>query len=160
MSVRIRLRRMGAKKRPFYRVVVADQRTARDGRFIEQLGYYDPTTNPPTMKVDEEKARLWLSRGAQPSDVARSLLTKLGVISGGKAKAKAEVEAEAAPAQEEAAPPKRTRRKSTAKAKEPVPEVEEPTAQAEPPLEAAEEPQAEAEADPAPAEEKPEETSG
>jgi small subunit ribosomal protein S16 len=71
---------MGAKKRPFYRLVVADARSPRDGRFIEQLGYYDPLTDPATIKIDEEKVRLWLSQGAQPSDAARSLLQREGIL--------------------------------------------------------------------------------
>ena len=80
MSVKIRLRRIGAKKRPFYRIVVADSRTARDGRIIEAIGYYDPLTDPPTMKIDDERAKLWLGRGAQPTDTAGALLKKLGLI--------------------------------------------------------------------------------
>jgi small subunit ribosomal protein S16 len=80
MPVRIRLRRMGAKKRPFYRLVVANSTSPRDGRFIETLGYYDPLTEPATVKVDEEKAILWLSRGAQPSDTAEFLLKKQGIL--------------------------------------------------------------------------------
>ena len=80
MPVRIRLRRMGAKKRPFYRMVVANSTSPRDGRFIETLGYYDPLTDPATVKVDEEKAILWLSRGAQPSDTAEYLLKKEGIL--------------------------------------------------------------------------------
>lgn len=80
MAVKIRLRRMGTKKKPFYRVVVADSRTPRDGRFIMLLGYYDPRTEPPTLKIDEEKALLWLGRGAQPTDTARALLKKQGLI--------------------------------------------------------------------------------
>ena len=80
MAVRIRLRRMGAKKRPFYRLVVANSTSPRDGRFIETLGYYDPLTEPATVKVDEEKAILWLSRGAQPSDTAEFLLKKEGIL--------------------------------------------------------------------------------
>lgn len=80
MPVRIRLRRMGAKKRPFYRLVVANSTSPRDGRFIETLGYYDPLTDPATVKVDEEKAILWLSRGAQPSDTAEYLLKKEGIL--------------------------------------------------------------------------------
>ena len=71
---------MGAKKRPFYRLVVADARSPRDGRFIEQLGYYDPLTDPATIKIDEEKAVLWLSRGAQPTDSAGSILKREGVL--------------------------------------------------------------------------------
>ena len=80
MAVRIRLKRMGAKKRPFYRVVVADSRSPRDGRFIEEIGYYDPIRQPAEIKIDEEKALQWLQRGAQPSDTARSLLSKAGVL--------------------------------------------------------------------------------
>jgi len=80
MAVRIRLKRMGAKKRPFYRVVVADSRSPRDGRFIEEIGYYDPLRQPAEIKIDEEKALQWLQRGAQPSDTACSLLSKAGVL--------------------------------------------------------------------------------
>lgn len=82
MAVRIRLKRMGAKKRPFYRLVVADSRTARDGRVIETLGHYDPLTDPATVKVDAERAKLWLSQGALPSDTARRLLVRAGVLEG------------------------------------------------------------------------------
>lgn len=71
---------MGAKKRPFYRLVVADSRSPRDGRFIEQLGYYDPLTDPATVKIDEDKVQKWLAQGAQPSDAARSLLHREGVL--------------------------------------------------------------------------------
>lgn len=78
--VKIRLRRMGAKKRPFYRVVVADSRSPRDGRFIEEIGYYDPTKEPAVIKIDEEKAIRWINNGAQPTDTARSLLKKTGVL--------------------------------------------------------------------------------
>lgn len=80
MPVRIRLRRMGAKKRPFYRLVVANSTSPRDGRFIETLGYYDPLTDPATVRVDEERAILWLSRGAQPSDTAAHLLKQQGIL--------------------------------------------------------------------------------
>lgn len=80
MATKIRLRRMGAKKRPFYRVVVADSRAPRDGKFIEEIGYYDPTTNPATIQIDEEKALKWLSNGAKPSDTAKSLLQKQGIM--------------------------------------------------------------------------------
>jgi small subunit ribosomal protein S16 len=72
---------MGAKKAPFYRLVVADSRAPRDGRFIEEIGYYDPTKNPSIIKVDEERALYWLKEGAQPSETARTLLNKTGVIS-------------------------------------------------------------------------------
>lgn len=71
---------MGAKKNPFYRVVVADSRSPRDGRFIEELGYYDPSTTPETVKINEEKALQWLMTGAKPTDTAQSLLKKAGVI--------------------------------------------------------------------------------
>ncbi len=80
MAVRIRLQRKGRKKRPFYRVVVADSRTARDGRFIERLGYYNPLTDPAEIVINEERALNWLSRGAQPSDTAKSLLSKVGIL--------------------------------------------------------------------------------
>ncbi|HQA50796.1 MAG: 30S ribosomal protein S16 [Syntrophomonadaceae bacterium] len=80
MATKIRLRRMGAKKRPFYRIVVADARSPRDGRFIEEIGYYDPTTTPATIKIDEEKALKWLTNGAKPSDTVKSILQKQGVI--------------------------------------------------------------------------------
>lgn len=79
MATRIRLKRIGAKKKPAYRVVVADSRSPRDGRFIEEIGYYQPTVNPEVIKIDEEKALLWLSRGAQPSDTVRALLKKTGI---------------------------------------------------------------------------------
>jgi len=74
MAVRIRLRRVGAKKEPFYRVVVADSRYPRDGRFIEELGYYNPLTNPAQIKIDREKAEKWIANGAQPTDTVKSLL--------------------------------------------------------------------------------------
>src|SRR5438477_5219347 len=80
LSVKIRLRRMGCKKRPSYRIVVANSTSPRDGRFIDLLGYYDPLTDPATIKVDEEKAKLWLSRGAQPTDSASSLLKRQGIL--------------------------------------------------------------------------------
>ena len=73
---KIRLRRMGAKKAPFYRVVVADSRDPRDGRFIEEIGTYDPLTNPATIKIDMERAKYWISNGAQPTDTVRGLLKK------------------------------------------------------------------------------------
>ncbi len=79
MAVRIRLKRIGAKKKPAYRVVVADSRSPRDGRFIEELGYYQPTADPEIIKIDEERTLLWLSRGAQPSDTVRALLKKAGI---------------------------------------------------------------------------------
>lgn len=76
MPVRIRLKRFGAKKNPFYRIVVADSRSPRDGRFIEELGYYDPGTEPTTIKIDTERAQEWLSKGAKPSDTVKALLDK------------------------------------------------------------------------------------
>ncbi len=78
--VRIRLRRMGAKGRPFYRVVVADQKAARDGRFVEQIGTYDPLPDPPAVKIDEARALHWLRNGAQPSDPVAHLLKNAGVL--------------------------------------------------------------------------------
>ena len=78
--VKIRLRRMGAKKAPFYRVVVADSRYPRDGRFIEEIGYYDPTKEPSVVKIDAEKAKQWLDNGAQPTDTVRALLKKVDVL--------------------------------------------------------------------------------
>ncbi|MBR3679835.1 MAG: 30S ribosomal protein S16 [Oscillospiraceae bacterium] len=80
MAVKIRLRRMGAKKAPFYRIVVADGRYPRDGRFIEEIGYYDPTKEPSVVKVDAEKAKTWLANGAQPTDTVRVILKKQGVL--------------------------------------------------------------------------------
>ena len=78
--VKIRLRRMGAKRAPFYRVVVADSRFARDGRFIEEIGYYDPTKEPSVVKIDAEKAKQWLDNGAQPTDTVREILKKAAVL--------------------------------------------------------------------------------
>ena len=80
MAVKIRLRRMGKKKAPFYRVVVADSRYPRDGRFIEEIGFYDPTKEPSVIKVDAEKAKTWLQNGAQPTDTVRDILKKQGVL--------------------------------------------------------------------------------
>ncbi|MBR3448071.1 MAG: 30S ribosomal protein S16 [Oscillospiraceae bacterium] len=80
MAVKIRLRRMGAKKAPFYRIVVADGRYPRDGRFIEEIGYYDPTKEPNVVKVDAEKAKSWIQNGAQPTDTVRTILKKQGVL--------------------------------------------------------------------------------
>ena len=76
MAVKIRLRRMGAKKAPFYRIVVADSRYPRDGRFIEEVGYYDPMTEPATIKLDNEKVQKWLANGAQPTETVRSIINK------------------------------------------------------------------------------------
>ena len=79
MATKIRLRRMGAKKKPFYRIVVADSRAPRDGRCIEEIRYYNPNVNPAEIKVDVEAAQKWINTGAQPSDTVRSLLKKAGV---------------------------------------------------------------------------------
>ena len=78
--VKIRMKRMGMKKEPFYRIVVIDSRSARDGRAIEELGYYNPITEPSELKIDGERAKYWLGVGAQPSDTVRGLLKKSGVI--------------------------------------------------------------------------------
>ena len=78
--VKIRLKRMGMKKKPFYRIVVADERAARDGRFIEEIGYYNPLTDPIDLKVNEERAKYWLGVGAQPTDTTRALLKKAGAL--------------------------------------------------------------------------------
>lgn len=81
MAVKIRLKRMGGKKEPFYRLVVADSRDPRDGKFIEQIGYYNPITQPATVKIDNDKAAKWLKQGAQPTDTVRSLFRQAGVYS-------------------------------------------------------------------------------
>jgi small subunit ribosomal protein S16 len=80
VPVKIRLKRMGAKKHPVYRVVVANSTEARDGRFIETIGTYDPNVDPPTVNIDEEKALRWLGHGAQPTDTTRALLRKQGLL--------------------------------------------------------------------------------
>ena len=78
--VKIRLRRMGAKKAPFYRIVVADSRYPRDGRFIEEIGIYNPTTSPAELKVDVDRAQAWIKTGAQPTETVRDLLKKAGAL--------------------------------------------------------------------------------
>ena len=98
MSVKIRLKRLGSKKRPFYRIVVADSRNARNGRFIEELGYYNPLTEPKEVKVDAEKANYWIGVGAKPTDTVNRLFKNNGVY-GEKA---AEAKKEEASAKEEA----------------------------------------------------------
>ena len=80
MAVKIRLKRLGAKKSPFYRVVVTDERSPRDGKFIEEIGYYNPLTDPVDIKIDAEKAAKWIKNGAQPTDTVRALLKKTDVI--------------------------------------------------------------------------------
>lgn len=130
MSVKIRLRRMGSRGKPFYRMVVADSRAPREGRFIDILGYYNPLTDPPTIKIDEEKALLWLGRGAQPTDTAEALLKKESIFQ--KFLASKGVAVEEAPA----APKKRAKAAKEAPAAEAevaveaeseVAEVEQPT---------------------------------
>ena len=80
MAVKIRLKRIGAKKAPFYRVVVADERSPRDGKFIEEIGYYNPLTDPVEVKINAEKATKWLNNGAQPTETVRTLLKKTEII--------------------------------------------------------------------------------
>ena len=82
MAVKIRLKRMGMKKKPFYRVVVADERTPRDGLFIEEIGTYNPCVSPAEIKIDAEKAKQWIANGAQPTETVRTLLKKSGAIEG------------------------------------------------------------------------------
>lgn len=79
MAVKIRLKRMGAHKKPFYRLVVADSRAPRDGRFIEEIGYYNPVSDPVELKIDAEKATKWLNQGAQPTETVKALLSKQGI---------------------------------------------------------------------------------
>ncbi|MBR4256735.1 MAG: 30S ribosomal protein S16 [Clostridia bacterium] len=81
MAVKIRLKRIGAKKNPYYRVVVADSRSPRDGKFIEEIGTYDPMAEPASVKIDAEKANTWLKNGAQPTETVKSLFVKSGIIS-------------------------------------------------------------------------------
>ena len=80
MAVKIRLRRMGAKKAPFYRVIVADSRSPRNGRFIDEIGTYDPLTDPATINIDADAAKKWISNGAQPTDTVKALLKKSNII--------------------------------------------------------------------------------
>mgnify|MGYP002512821412 CR=1 FL=1 len=80
MAVKIRLRRMGAKRAPFYRVVVADERACRDGRFVDEIGYYNPVSNPVELKIDNEKAQQWMKNGAQPTETVKTLLKKEGIL--------------------------------------------------------------------------------
>ena len=80
MAVKMRLRRMGAKKAPFYRIVVADSRYPRDGRFIEEIGTYNPLTDPATVNIDAEAAKKWIANGAQPTDTVKALLKKQGIL--------------------------------------------------------------------------------
>ena len=80
MAIKLRLKRMGAKKKPFYRIIASDSRSPRDGRFIDEIGYYNPTVDPPEIKIDSEKAQKWIKSGAQPTDTVRSLMKKAGVL--------------------------------------------------------------------------------
>ena len=80
MAVKIRLKRIGAKKAPFYRVIVADERSPRNGKFIDEIGYYNPLTNPADIKIDADKAKQWINNGAQPTETVRSLLKKSEII--------------------------------------------------------------------------------
>ncbi len=80
MAVKIRLKRMGAKKKPYYRIIVADSRSPRDGRFIEALGTYNPLTNPATVNIKEEETLNWLSKGALPTDTVKNILSKAGIM--------------------------------------------------------------------------------
>ena len=80
MAVKMRLTRLGAKKAPFYRVIVADSRSPRDGRFIEEIGYYNPLTTPAEIKIDADKAKKWLNNGAQPTETVKALLKKSGIV--------------------------------------------------------------------------------
>jgi small subunit ribosomal protein S16 len=151
--VKIRLRRMGAKKRPFYRLVVADARSPRDGRFIEQLGIYDPLTSPATIRIDGDKVQQWISKGAQPSDAARSLLQREGILEGPAVRHPKAVNVGAVPK-----PPKPAAKKVEAEPKAEAVAVAEPqaeapvepeaTAEGKPETEAAAEPESEAVAEP------------
>lgn len=80
MAVKMRLTRIGKKKTPFYRVVIADARAPRDGRFVEEIGYYNPLTEPAEIKIDAEKAKQWIKNGAQPTDTVKALLKKSGIV--------------------------------------------------------------------------------
>jgi small subunit ribosomal protein S16 len=119
--VKIRLKRMGAKKRPFYRLVVADSRSPRDGRFIEEVGTYDPIANPAKVQIDADRVRDWISKGARPSDIARKLLEQQGVL-----QRAARPRAGAAPAATAVAEPKAAASAATA---EPAVEATEPAAE-------------------------------
>ena len=129
MSVKIRLRRMGAKKKPFYRLVVADARSPRDGRFIEAVGIYDPLASPALVKIDAERVKDWISKGARPTDVARQLLVSQGLLERtGKAYEKAD---------DKPRPSKKAQAKAAAAAEAPAdkPDQSEPAEEA-PPIEA------------------------
>jgi small subunit ribosomal protein S16 len=145
--VKIRLKRMGTTKRPVYRLVVADSRSPRDGRFIESIGFYDPLPNPAVVRIDTERVQLWLKRGARPSDSARQLLVKEGILAARAftvtvreaapepAKAKANGAAKAAPAEAPAEAPESELEAEVAEEVEAP--VEEPVAEATPEADAA-----------------------
>lgn len=80
MAVKLRLKRMGAKKSPFYRIIAADAKAPRDGKFLEEIGYYNPIVEPPEIKIDPDKAQKWIKSGAQPTDTVRSLMKKAGIL--------------------------------------------------------------------------------
>jgi small subunit ribosomal protein S16 len=126
--VKIRLKRMGTTKRPVYRLVVADSRSPRDGRFIESIGFYDPLPNPAVVRIDADRVQLWLSRGARPSDSARQLLVKEGILAARPFKVTVRV-AEPEPA---VAPSNGAAKASTAPAVKPGAAVTEPEVAAEP----------------------------
>ncbi len=90
MAVKIRLRRLGGKRDAFYRIVVADSRTPRDGRFIEEIGFYDPVERPAKVRIEEDRARYWLSQGARPSETVRDIFLSAGLIEGGRELAEGE----------------------------------------------------------------------
>ena len=100
MAVKIRLRRMGSKKNPFYRIVVADSRSPRDGKFIEEIGYYNPLTGPTTFKVDNEKANDWISKGAKPTDTVNRLFNNHEVYASKSIEKSSEESTEEVPAEE------------------------------------------------------------
>ncbi len=148
--VKIRLRRTGAKKQPHYRVVVADAKSPRDGRFIEVIGHYNPRTDPPTVEIDAERALYWLSVGAQPSEAVRQMLDKMGVMAQVPVVRKGEASIEEIMAQldltkaEKTAPQKKSK-PARAVIDEELPEVEAESFEAEEEEEAWEEAEAEAE---------------
>jgi small subunit ribosomal protein S16 len=156
MTTRIRLRRMGATKRPFFRVVVTDQRNARDGRFIENIGKYHPLEDPSVIEIDEERAMHWLLTGAQPSDSVRNLLDKIGVwerfrTERPRVKQKEESDAKARNLRAERAKKAAATAEEAAQRAEPTPEAE-PAAEPTPEAEPAADPQAEAQPETAPVE--------
>ena len=164
--VKIRLKRMGTTKRPFYRLVVADSRSPRDGRFIEALGYYDPLPQPASVKIDAERVREWLRKGARPSDSARDLLVAQGILAGNPRRERVGADEPAGAAAETSEKPaKPAAAAEPVVAAEPVADAEpavdaEPVVEAEPVAEAepaavAADPEPAASAEPSPASEEP-----